>query len=73
MAYLLTHASVKQKFPIADYIRLGIMGFVILLTLIVIKVGGVLSNEREKIPAIEDQQFAGNGFSIPQGQGHKRI
>ncbi len=55
MAYLFTRSSVKQKFPIADYIRLGVMGLVILLTLIVIKAGGFLSNEREKIPAIEDQ------------------
>ena len=62
-----------QKFPISDYIRLGVMGLVILLTVLVIKIGGFLSNMRETAPAIEGQQTAGKDFSFTQEPWDTRV
>ena len=67
MAYPISKPLVTQKFPISDYIRLAIMGMIILLTIIVIKIGEYLSNETgpskiepneiEMAPATKDRPF----------------
>jgi len=67
MNYRTTDEGAKRKFPISDYIRLSVMGFVILLTILVIKIGGFLSNMRETAPAIEDQQTTGGGLAFTRG------
>lgn len=61
-----------RKFPISDYIRLSVMGFVILLTILVLKIGGFLSNMREAAPVIQDRQAAGGGLVFTQGPGETR-
>jgi hypothetical protein len=70
--YRTTDERAKQKFPISDYIRLSVMGLVILLTILVIKIGGFLSTMRKTAPAIEGQQTVGRGLSFTQGPGDLR-
>jgi hypothetical protein len=69
MRYRPGYERAGQKFPISDYIRLGIMALVILLTLVAIKIGGFLTDAGEEAPAIEGPHKAGKGYSFTRETG----
>jgi hypothetical protein len=60
------------QFPLTDYIRLAMMGLVVLLTLLAFKIGGLLSSGKDKAPAPEGRQWAGEGVSVAQGQAGRQ-
>ncbi len=50
----------KSRYPISDYIRVAAMFFVVLLTIVVIKIGSIFSPDRGAIRNVENIHLAEN-------------